>query len=474
MRWMLRLIGLVNITILARLLTPSDFGIVGMAILVCGFASNFTEMGAEQLLIRQPDITRDDIDAAWTIQVLQGLAISISILILAPIAASYFDEPMIGPVLGILALEPMISGFYNIGPTVARKELNFSIDFRARVYSRLAQFVITLALVLWLRSYWALVIGIVLGAAVTVAVSYFIHPYRPWISSRRLGRYIRFAGSIIPIRIARYGNTKAANIVAGGLVGSAQFGVFNLVSDYTSLMTKELIAPLSQGLFPGYAKMNSDRKLLATVFTVTLNIAASLLLPVGVGLALVAEDFVPLVLGSQWQDAVIYVQWLAVAGAIGGINHMMNMHILIASGNETRAALIGWLRLCLFVPTVVIAGRLGGGLQAIVHAMLYFEILFLPASIFFLTFSIPVSVVQILGTLVRPLLATVLMAALVIGSHALELNAGLGRLLLSVTLGIATYGLTLFALWRMSNCPTGAEYFVYDYIQRRLNPRQNG
>lgn len=473
MRWMLRVIGLVNIVILARLLTPFDFGIVGMAVLVSSFARNFTEMGAQQLLIRQQDITREDINAAWTIQVMQGLLVSVIIIVMAPIAAVYFDNSRIEPVLCVLALAPMIRCFRNIGLTLARRDLNFSIGFHAQMYSRLAEFVVTLILVLWLRSYWALVLGMVFGAAVAVFVSYRIHPYRPWISSRDLGRYFRFASSIIPLRIARYGNTKVANIVAGGMVASAQFGVFNLASDFTNLLSKELVAPLSQGLFPGFSRINNNRELLAKVFEEMLNIAASFLLPAGVGLALVAEDLVPVILGQQWQGSVIYVQWFALAGAVGGISHMMSMHILIASGNETRAAFIAWFRLCLFVPVIVVAGRSSGGLHAIVQANLYFEILFLPASIYFLTFSLPISARQILGTLVRPLLSTVVMAVLVGWLYSQESHAGVGRLLLGVGLGTVTYGITLFVVWKISNCPTGAEHLFYNYIQRKLKSRQD-
>jgi O-antigen/teichoic acid export membrane protein len=468
MRWMLRLIGLVNLIILARLLTPSDLGLVAMAALLSSFASNFTEMGAQQLLIRQRDITRDDINSAWTIHVMQGLLVSALMILAAPYAATYFGDPRVESIVRVLALVPLIRGFGNIGLTLARRDLQFSIDFRARVYGRLAEFFITLGLVLWLRSFWALVIGSVLGSVVAVLVGYRMHPYRAVVCHRRLGPYMRFATSFIPLRIARFGNNRAGVIVGAGIATSAQFGVFNLAFDLTALLGRELVAPLSRGLFPGYSRLNSDRTVLARVFVEMLGAATLLLLPAGVGLALLADDFVSTVLGSRWLGATKYIQVFALAGALAGINYMMNFHILIAAGHEARAALAAWFRLILYVPVVVAAGWLGGDLLAIARVSFYFEILFLPVSILVLKYSVPVSLAQLAGGLIRPLMATVLMALFVVGLSELATTSAALRLALGVCLGAIVYVLALYLLWRVFGRPLGAEALLLDYLQRRM------
>lgn len=469
MRWVLRFIGLINIIILARLLTPFDIGLIAMATLVSTFASNFTEMGAQQLLIRQQNITIDDIDAAWTIHVIQGLLVSGMILLISPLATMYFNDSRVHGVLVALALVPLIRGFRNIGLTLAKRELDFFVDFRAQVYSKLLSFVITLALIFWLRSCWALVMGSVIGAGLEVWISYRIHSYRPRISTHHIKPYIRFAKSIIPLRIARYGNTKSGIITASGMATSGQFGVFNLAADFSNMVSNELVVPLTAGLFPGYAKLNHNLPMLAKVFENMLNTAASLLLPIGVGLALVAEDLVPLILGPKWLESIIYIQWFAVAGAIASVNHMMNLHIFIASGNEARAARISWIRLCLFMPTVFAAGHLGG-LYAIAQASLYFDLLFFPISVFSLTRSIPISVRRIILAIIRPFLATLVMACSVALVQLWDVDHGMARLVLSISLGALTYIFSLYVMWNIAKCPNGAEQLLYNFVRRKLNP----
>lgn len=466
MRWMLRSIGLVNIVVLARLLMPSDLGLVAMAVLVIAFANNFTQMGAQQLLIRQRDIDRDAIDAAWTIHILQGLFVGVLVLLAAPAAGSYFGDPRVESILRVLALVPLIRGFRNIGLTLARRDLDFYPDFLAQVMSKLAEFVITLVLVLWLRSYWALVIGSVLGAIGAVAISYRLHSYRPRICCRNLGPYFRFAAAIVPLRIARFGNTRGGVVVAAGMATSSQFGLFNIAVVVTDMLGKELVAPLSRGVFPGYSRLGSDRGLLARVFVEMLNVSASLLLPAGIGLALVADDFVVTILGPRWLESVTYIQWFAFAGAIAGINHMMNFHILIAAGHEARAAATAWARLILFIPSVIAAGTLGGGLLAIARITLVFELLFLPISILVLVRSIPVSVWQLAAGLLRPLLSAMAMAVAVVCLYSLEFDDAGIRLLLAVSLGMVSYGVSLYVIWRLCGCPVGAEALLVKYLRR--------
>jgi len=261
-------------------------------------------------------------------------------------------------------------------------------------------------------------------------------------------------------------------LVGAGLATSSQFGLFNLAFDLTALLGRELIEPLSRGLFPGYSRLSSDRFLLARVFVEMLGAAALILLPAGFGLAMVSDDFVSSVLGERWRDSVVYIQIFAIAGAFAGINNMMNFHILIAAGYEARAALSAWFRLFLFVPAVLAAGWLGGDLLDIARVSLHFELFFIPVSVVVLRYSIPVSVLQIAGGLVRPLLATAVMVLALWGLSFLSIQWSLLRLLVTIGVGVIVYLGSLYAVWRASGRPGGGEALLFKFLQRRIWHRE--
>ena len=102
MRWVMRGIGFVNIIILARLLSPEAFGVVAMATIVIGFITSFTQMGAQQLLIREQEINPAMINTAWTILVLQGVFVALVLLAISPLAANYFGEERLVAIIFVL------------------------------------------------------------------------------------------------------------------------------------------------------------------------------------------------------------------------------------------------------------------------------------------------------------------------------------------------------------------------------------
>src|ERR1051326_3694523 len=114
-RWCVRGIGLVSTVVLARLLTPADFGLVAMAMLVVGLVEVLGEAGLNLAIIRHPDPTREHLDTAWTLAIGAGTAVALVLFIVAPLGAAYFHEPRAIPLIRFLALRAFVDGFENIG-----------------------------------------------------------------------------------------------------------------------------------------------------------------------------------------------------------------------------------------------------------------------------------------------------------------------------------------------------------------------
>lgn len=359
MRWCLRGIGLVSVLILARLLTPADFGIVAMASIVSAFIQGFSELGTSMALIREPNPSRTHCDTAWTIQILVGVFIGVMLAALAEPAAWYFREPRLAPVLYVFAVVAPIGATENVGMVLVRKALDFATDFRFVVYSRLSTFFVTVALAFLWRNYWALVVGQIFGKLVTVGLSYFMHPYRPHLSLQKARDYFTFSLYVVPINIARFLRERFGVLVIGRVADTALLGSYNVAAELAGMATQEIIFPLGRALFPSYATLVDNKQKLAEVFLNVLAAVSMLTVPISLGLSIIAEDFVYVVLGHQWIDAIPFLRWLAIYGLMYAWTLTLTGNILLVSGHERRSALAIWLNLMIMVPCVLAGAWFG-------------------------------------------------------------------------------------------------------------------
>ncbi len=244
MRWAIRFIGLFSTLILARLLTPDDFGVVAMAILILGFLFELSEFGPGMLLIRKKNIDRADTDTAWTIVFLQRSLTAAVLAALAIPASSYFQEPRVVDVIYMLAAGTLVSGFETVGPSLLRRELNFSADFRFNVWKKILTFIATVSATLTLRNYWALVFGQIAGTLAGVGLSYAFHSYRPRFSLRRAKEYLFFGAAIVPIRVANTLRDMVAQLLVAGTGNTSALGSYRVAGDLSTLFTSEIVTPM--------------------------------------------------------------------------------------------------------------------------------------------------------------------------------------------------------------------------------------
>ncbi|MFQ5635443.1 MAG: lipopolysaccharide biosynthesis protein [Gammaproteobacteria bacterium] len=466
MRWGIRLIGLASVVILARLLSPEDFGVAAMGALTIGFISTFSELGVQMLLIREQNAGRDDCDTAWTLKILQGIFIAVLLVSIAPLAARYFGDPRVVEVLYVLSVGAVFEGARNIGMVLARKELDFAKDFRFNVYVRLISFGVTVSLAFGLRSYWALVVGQVLSALISIPLSFRMHAYRPRFSLVGARKYLRFSASIVPFQFGRYLAKKVDALVVGGYSGTQQLGVYNVASDLSAMLTQEILAPLGRGLMPNYAKLNHDPEQLAVAFGHVLRTSVAVVLPLGLGLSVVAADFVGLVLGDQWGAVVPLLRLLAVYSMLVALIHIMSSQILIVAGYERTSAVLTWVRLAIMIP-IVIAGARGWGVEGAAAGALASAAIAFPLAVIVLVKSIPLSPRTVVSAYWRPCAAALIMAVI-----ANRLAAGIDyspfvRLLISASVGATAYVAALFGLWVISGRPRGIEQVVVDYVSAK-------
>jgi len=467
MRWSMRGIGLVSTVILARLLSPEDFGVAAMGLLVIGLLYTFSEFGTSMHLIRVKELDRAHCDTAWTITLLQHVIIAGLIVALAPLAADYFNEPRVVGVMQVLAVGNIIGGFSSVGVPLIRREMKFDLDFRFSVYKRLIRFAATVTLAFILRDYWALVYGQVIATVFAVLLSYTIHPYRPGFSLERVGEYVRFAGSILPMRAANQLREMAPKMVVGSLGSAMTMGGFTVSYGLATLFTQEIVQPMGRGLFPNYAKLASDRERLSAVYRKVLGTVTLLALPIGAGVSATAQDLVAVLLGDQWDIAVPLVQYLAIGGALFAVSHTMFNQILVATGRERSAAVLAWVRLGVAVP-ILLTGLAWNGVVGVAQATIVAPLVYLPLTYLETRRAVNLPLRSLFGLLWRPVLGAALMYLAIKTLHPAGMDWTVLRLLSDIAVGAGTYGVLVLGLWLLSGRPDGAESACLDLVGKRL------
>lgn len=466
MRWTLKFVGLINTIILARLLAPEDFGIIAMAMVVVGFLEQMSEMAVDEVLVRERDPDRDMYNSAWSIQLCLGVVVGVVVFFAAPHIAQFYGEPRVQLVVEIVAGRAVFSGFVNIGTVNFRKNLEFGKEFRFWVYSRIAQFVLTLGLVLYFRNYLAMAVAIPMAMAIQVIISYRMSTYRPRMCFKYVRPFWNFAKWLIVTNIAQFVNKRGDEFVVGNAAPAETVGAYYVASDSSAMLTREILVPTGRAFLPIYSKLRHDPDGLSKRFTLVLCFAALIAFPIGFGSSAVAEDFVLVVLGGQWHAVIPFFEWLALYGALAGFVSVIRP-MLVVRRHEKIAAYIQVSRAVLSVPLLFYVASIGSILDVAI-ARTFFMVGFTCIYLWISTRYCLLSLVSLASALWRPLVASVLMAQVVQHfHHSLWENIYLS-LMFDVVVGAMLYIATILTLWIVSGRREGAEREIVQWSLERL------
>ncbi len=295
-----RVLGLISTLILARLLAPDDFGLIAMAMTLIGLVEVITVGEFSSAIIQNANAERDHYDTAWTLNLLFGLTAATLLIAFAFPTSAFFKEPRLVFVIFALSLLPVLDGLFNIGCVDFRKHLQFEKDFVLQVGRKLSGFLVVVPLAFITRSYWALVVGMIAGRAGGLALSYFLHPFRPRFSVASARSLFGFSGWLMVNNALNFLNLRGAHLVIGRLLNSQSLGLYTVAYEMAHLPTSELASPINRAIFPGYAKLQDDRPALQNAFLRVIGLIAVITIPAGIGMACIAHLFVPAVLGPKW------------------------------------------------------------------------------------------------------------------------------------------------------------------------------
>jgi lipopolysaccharide exporter len=468
-----RSIGFASTLLLARVLLPRDFGLVAMASSVIALVETFGAFGFDIVLIREKNPTPEQFNCAWTMNVLLGVVMPTTMVLLAWPLALFYHEPRLTLAIFVLAAGTFIGSLENIGTVEFRKHLNFNREFRFQITKRLITFVVTVTLALILRNYWALIGGMVTGRLIGTILSYRMHPFRPRLTLKGARSILNFSKWLVINNLLTFVKDRGSDFVVGRVSGSSALGLYNMGYELANLPTTDLVAPISRAVLPGYAQLAGDRSQLRQMFVSVISFTSLLAVPAGFGLAALAPLITPILLGPKWVGTVPVLQIVAFHGVIHSLQSNVYASYLAQGRPEVASRLGAWYVVVLLVLTAALTSQMG--IVGAAYACLITAALLGPINIWVATRMLDLPLRHWIAGVWRPLVSAALMnAALtpVVAGFAAGMPGApkaepLLELALCVGIGAALYAAIIALLWLLSGKPAGAELMFLN----RLLPR---
>jgi len=443
-----RLMELLVLIVLARLLTPKDFGLIGIALLTIAALRRFSRPGIDQALIYSRDEDVDHyLNTVWTIQMVRGVLLAAIAFAFAPLVASFFGEPRVTDLIRFMALSPLLSALSNPATIYFVKDLQFHKKFVYKTSSSLAQFFVALGFALAYANVWALAFGFVGAKATQVIVSYRIHPFRPRLrfKSSFVRELIGYGKWITVSNMIYFLLDEGDDFVVGWLVSAAALGFYKMAYRVGNAPATEVTNVVGNVLFATFSKLQDDTERLRKMFLRTVQVTSLISFPMAVGLVVVAPVFVRGVLGEQWLPMVTTMQILALYGLLMSLT--ISFHKLWkAIGRPDYVTKIGFLRLVAMGLLVIPAASRYGIEGAALTILGTYVFVTLPLDVYLLRRSIGLTARDLFAESGYPLVASLLMGLIVlIARRSLDLGYASTKFLLLVTLGVSSYVLIVIA-----------------------------
>ena len=422
-----------------RMLVPSDYGLFAMTQAVLVFLNLMSGWGFANALVRAETVTRLEIRQVFGMLLLLNTGLAVAQIMLAPVAAAYFHQPMVAQMLSIQALLYLANPFIALPQALLARQLNFKRQAQVYLLASLLSAATALACASAGWGVWTLVAApFALFTTQAIGLTWMARSL-VWPSFRftGAGHHFRYGSAMIAVQLCWFVQSQSDVFIAGRVVEPHQLGLYTTALFLTQILTAKFIPPLNDVAFAAYSQIKGEPGAVASAFLKGVRLIMLIALPFCFGLAVTAEPLTLTVLGPKWVEAVPLIRLLAWAMAF------MTLQLLFQPATNAlgqaritlRVAMTG----ALIMPLCFLAG-IQFGITGLAWAwLLGFPVFTVAAA----AISLPVIGASAigLGRSVAPgLAASAAMAAAVFGLDSLlPLMSAPARLCILVPFGAALY-----------------------------------
>jgi lipopolysaccharide exporter len=440
---------MIQLVVLARLLQPADFGLMGMVLIVLGFTQAYADVGISGALVHHRDVSREELSSLYWLNVFFGALVGVLLWLNAPVVAGLFHEERVVPLLRVVSAAFLILPLGKQFEVLLQRDLRFDVLARQDIVAAATSLVLAITAAMLGAGVWSLVLGtmatIVTRTALLLVAG--LRAHRPALHFRwtDLERFLAFGAYQMGERTINYIADRLDQFVIGSLLGAVPLGLYSFAYNLTAQPVGRLNPIVTKVAFPIFCRVQDDPDRLRRGYMSIVKLVTSVNAPLLLGLVAVAPRLLPSLFGPQWTASVVLVQVLSLVALYRTMGNPVGS-LLLAKGRADLGFKWNTGRLLLSVPVVWAGARAGGALGVAVSILLLQAVL-APISYFLLVRPIVgPSARDYLLAVMRPTGLALLMAALVAAlAGVVRVPVTTPLLMAQVLAGGAVYALLL---WR--------------------------
>ena len=312
---------MITITVLARVLGPDEFGVVGYATLAIAYLSVLQDLGLSHALIQRRANIEEASDTVFTSNLLVGITLTLAIYFTAPFVAVFFREPRVELLMQVLGVSFTIEALGSAHLALLRRELNFRRKLIPDLGRALVKGVVSISMALLGYGVWSLVIGQIAGIMASVVLAWMSYPWRPrlHINTSLIRSMLTFSIPLIAVDILSAIGANLDYTLIGRMLGDTALGLYTMAYRIPELAITSIWSVLAQVLFPAYSSVQHDMRRLTRGFLATVRYLQIVIVPIALTLIILADPLVRALLGPEWVEAIPVFRLIAVSSLIHSI-----------------------------------------------------------------------------------------------------------------------------------------------------------
>lgn len=351
---------LLTTSILARLLSKDDFGLVAIAVVAINYLGVVKDLGLGVALIQR----REDVDEAantvFTINIMLGFVQSAIVIPFAPLFASYFNDPMIIPVLRWLGASFAINALGSVHNIWLMRELDYRRKFIPDMGNTVVKAVVSIGLAFGGYGVWSLVFGQILGTLASVILVWIILPWRPRLTLNKkiTGSLMKFGASILGGDILGVFIDNLDYIIVGRIFGLAQLSVYTLAYRLPEMLVIGNLWVMGGVTFPAFSSIQDHPAEMRRGFLTAVRLIELIIVPICLGLIIAADPIVRVLFGDQWLEVIPLLRVLAIYAWVYSLGYHIG-DIYKAIGRPDISLKLTIFTLIILTPAMFIGSKFG-------------------------------------------------------------------------------------------------------------------
>ncbi|MFZ6843207.1 lipopolysaccharide biosynthesis protein [Undibacterium sp. RuTC16W] len=359
--------------ILARILSPADYGLIAIAMIVIGFIGFFNEVGIGSAIVQKTELTTTEVNGCFVIALMVSSVLVCLTVASSGLIADFYEHPQLKKMISVLASGFIFGAFSTVPMAFLRKDMQFKAIAGVNILATLIQSIVSLVLALLGYGVWSLVWGFVTASIVTSTGFFLLSSWRPRgaYGIREASNLVIYGLHVTSTRIFWYLYTNADKAIVGKMLGAKSLGIYDMAFSLATLPSAQITTLVINVASPLFSKLQKNLAELSSVMLQLTRGVAYVTYPMLIGMLVCGHELIMVLLGPDWIDVLIPFRALCLMGLIKSVDPLLSQ-VLTSTGNAKK--LSAYTAMCSVVMLLgVVVGAMLDGLRgvSIVWVLIY-------------------------------------------------------------------------------------------------------